>query len=87
MLYGGISAYIMFHSEISEMSAYIVFPNENLCFHAACMYYGARSGALRAPELAEPPVLPILILLEASSELLEVSWSLVGASSELLEPS
>ena len=51
------------------------------------MCYGARSGALRAPELAESPVLLILILLEASLELLEVSWSLVGVSWELLEAS
>ena len=40
------------------------------------MCYGARSGALRAPELAESPVLLILILLEASWKLLEISWSL-----------
>ena len=42
------------------------------------MCYGARSGALRAPELAESLVFLILILLEASWELLEVSWSLWG---------
>ena len=42
------------------------------------MYHGARSGAQRAPELAESPVLLMFILLEASWKLLEVSWILEG---------
>ena len=74
MLYGGISAYIMFHSEISAMSASIVFPQENLCFHVACMYYGARSGALRAPELAEQSGLALGSIWKALGSLWEASW-------------
>ena len=79
MLYGGISAYIMFHSEIYEISAYIVFPRENRCFHVACMYYGARSGALRAPELAEQSGLALGSIWKALGSI----WRALGA---LLEP-
>ena len=53
----------------AELPAGVIVP--------ACVT-GARSGALRAPELAESPVLLIFIQLEASWELLDVSWSLWG---------
>ena len=87
MLYGGISAYIMFHSEISEMSASIVFPRENLCFHVACMYYGARSGALRAPELAEQSGLALGSIWKALGSLWKALGSVLEASRELSEAS
>ena len=74
MLYGGISTYIVFHSEISEMSAYIMLPCKNHCFHVACMYYGARSGALRAPELAEQSGLALGSICKALGN----SWSALG---------
>ena len=87
MLYGGISAYIMFHSEIFEMSAYILFPCEIICFHVACMYYGARSGALRAPELAEQSGLALGSIWKALGSLWKALGSVLEASRELSEAS
>ena len=52
----------------------------NLCLHLAFMYHGARSGALRAPDLAEQSNLALGRLLEASGKLLGASGGLLEAS-------
>ena len=68
MLYGGISAYIMFHCEVFEMSAYIVLP---ACItELALRPFGPQSS------LSNP-----VLLLEASGNL-ESSGKPLGSSGE-----
>ena len=54
--------------------------------HVAFMYHGARSGALRAPELAEQSGLALGRLLEASGKLWEASGALLGPLAAILNP-
>ena len=57
------------------------------CLHVAFMYYGARSEALRAPELAEQSGLALGSIWKALGSLWKALGSVLEASRELLEAS
>ena len=76
MMYGGISAYIMFHGEISEQSAYIALPSSI-----------SELALLRAPELAEQSGLALESIWKALGSLWKALGSVLEASKKLLEAS
>ena len=81
MLYGGISAYIMFHCEVFEIAAYIVLP---ACItELALRPFGPQSSLSNPVWLLEASGK----LWEASGKLWEASWRRPESSWRHLDPS